>query len=52
MSGRLRHIALTVEQTGNRSYAWLLIESAGGAVFVLDKAAREKVAVLDRVRTA
>jgi hypothetical protein len=40
MSGRLRHIALTVEQTGNRTYAWLLIESAGGRVFVLKRAAR------------
>ena len=39
MSGRLRHIALTVEQTGTRSYAWILIESAGGRVFVLKKAA-------------
>ena len=40
MSGRLRHIALTVEQTGNRSYAWVLIESAGGCVFVLKKGVR------------
>ena len=39
MSERLRHIALTVEQTDKRSYAWLLIESAGGRVFVLKKAA-------------
>ena len=39
MSGRLRHIALTVEQTGTRAYAWVLIESAGGRVFVLKKAA-------------
>jgi hypothetical protein len=38
MSGALRQIALTVEQTGNNSYAWLLIESAGGRVFVLKKA--------------
>jgi hypothetical protein len=37
MSGRLRHIALTVEQTGPRSYGWVLIESAGGRVFVLKK---------------
>jgi hypothetical protein len=42
MSGRLRHIALTVEQTGNRTYAWLLIESAGGRVFVLKRAARDQ----------
>jgi hypothetical protein len=41
MSGPLRHIALTVEQTGNRSYAWLLIESAAGRVFVLKRAQRE-----------
>ena len=40
MSGCLRHIALTVEQTGNRNYAWLLIESAGGRVFVLKRAAQ------------
>jgi hypothetical protein len=40
MSGRLRHIALTVEQTGNKSYAWVLIESAGGRVFVLKKGVR------------
>ena len=40
MSGPLRHIALTVEQTGNNNYAWLLIESAGGRVFVLKKAQR------------
>jgi len=41
MSGCLRHIALTVERTGNRNYAWLLIESAGGQVFVLKRAARD-----------
>ena len=46
MSGRLRHIALTVEQTGNRTYGWLLIESAGGRVFVLKKAAREHASYL------
>jgi hypothetical protein len=40
MTGRLRHIALTVEQTGNKSYAWVLIESAGGRVFVLKKGVR------------
>jgi hypothetical protein len=40
MSGRLRQIALTVEQTGNNSYAWVLLESAGGRVFVLKKAMR------------
>ena len=40
MSGRLRHIALTVEQTGDKSYAWVLIESAGGRVFVLKKGVR------------
>ena len=40
MSGPLRHIALTVEQDGNNNYAWLLIESAGGSVFVLKKASR------------
>ena len=40
MSGPLRHIALTVEQDGNNNYAWLLIESAGGRVFVLKKASR------------
>jgi len=40
MSGRLRHIALTVEQPERNSYAWLLIESAGGKVFVLKRAAR------------
>lgn len=38
MSGRLRHIALTVEQAGLNSYTWVLIESAAGRVFVLKKA--------------
>jgi len=38
MSGSLRRIALTVEQCGRNGYAWLLIESAGGRVFVLKKA--------------
>lgn len=32
MSGRLCHLALTVEQTGNRTFDWLLIESAAGRV--------------------
>ncbi len=40
MSGALRHIALTVEQTATKSYAWVLIESAGGRVFVLKKGVR------------
>ena len=40
LSARLRQIALTVEQTGNRSYAWVLIESAGGRVTVLKKGVR------------
>ena len=36
MSGRLRHIALTVEQvTGG--YAWLLFESAGHRLLVLER---------------
>ncbi|MDB5870806.1 MAG: hypothetical protein JWQ07_248 [Ramlibacter sp.] len=38
MSGRLRQIALTIEQTAKNGYAWVLIESAGGRVFVLKKA--------------
>ncbi len=38
MSGSLRHVALTVEQIGDCRYGWLLIESAGGRVFVLKKA--------------
>lgn len=40
MSGRLRHIALTVEQPGTKSYVWVLIESAGGRLFVLKKGLR------------
>jgi hypothetical protein len=40
MSRPLRHIALTVERTGSGGYGWLLIESAGGRVFVLKKAPR------------
>ena len=47
MSGCLRHIALTVEQTGNRTYSWLLIESAAGRVFVLKKAASDHSSYLD-----
>ena len=37
MSGRrLRHIALTVEQVTS-GYAWLLFESAGGRLLVLER---------------
>ena len=36
----LRHVALTVQQSGQAAYAWLLIESAGGRVFVLKKPGR------------
>jgi hypothetical protein len=38
MSGPLRHIALTVEKTGTGAFHWLLIESAGGRLFVLERA--------------
>ena len=38
MSGPLRHIALTVEKTGEGAFHWLLIESAGGRLFVLERA--------------
>jgi hypothetical protein len=38
MSGRLRQIALTVEETSLNSYTWVLIESAAGRVVVLEKA--------------
>ena len=47
MSGPLRHIALTVEQTGRSAYAWLLIESADNSVFVLKKAQRTYTSYLD-----
>ena len=47
MSGPLRHIALTVEQTGRSAYAWLLIESADNSVFVLKKAPRTHSSYLD-----
>ena len=40
MTRLLRKIALTVEQTGDKGYGWVLFESAGGRVFVLKKAAR------------
>jgi hypothetical protein len=40
MTRALRHIALTVEQTGRNAYGWLLIESASGKVFVLKRASR------------
>jgi len=30
MSGRLRHLSLAVEQTGNKTYDWQLIEGAAG----------------------
>jgi hypothetical protein len=36
---RLRHIALTVEQVDG-GYAWLLFESAGGRLLVLERAGR------------
>jgi hypothetical protein len=39
MSGRLRHIALTVEQS-DAGYAWLLFENAGGRLLVLERAKR------------
>jgi hypothetical protein len=35
MSGTLRHISLTVEQSGNKNYARLLMESAGGGMYAL-----------------
>jgi hypothetical protein len=47
MSGRLRQIALTVEQGGLNSYTWVLIESADGRVFVLKKAPRPQVTYMD-----
>jgi hypothetical protein len=37
MSGRLRHIALTVEQVEG-GYAWLLFESAGKRLVVVQRA--------------
>jgi hypothetical protein len=37
MSRRLRHIALTVEATDRGGYGWLLIESAGQRLFVLER---------------
>jgi len=36
MSGQLRHIALTVEQLSG-GYAWLLFESAGKRLLVLER---------------
>lgn len=36
MSGHLRHVALTVEETQG-GFAWLLFESAGGKLLVLER---------------
>jgi hypothetical protein len=47
MSGRLRQIALTVEQTGLNHYTWVLFESAEGRVFVLKKAPAAKATYMD-----
>jgi hypothetical protein len=40
MSTRLRHIALTVEKNQAGGFHWLLIESAGRKLFVLERAQR------------
>ncbi len=40
MRGPLRHIALTVEQAPSGGYHWLLLESSGGKLFVLERALR------------
>jgi hypothetical protein len=49
MRGRLRHIALTVEQS-DAGYAWLLFESAGGRLRVLERAKRSSKSYLQALQ--